>query len=167
MTREHGEDPFDDDAAAPERAARLVRTAAAPEDRITLTDEQEAIASLAPGHNAVLVLGAPGTGRTTVAVEYAARRIEAGLDPESLLLLAPSRDAAARLRDALTRRLAAAGRGTRAVTPVRTWSSYAFDLLRRARVTGPLRHLEVAPRLLTGAEQDTVCLLYTSPSPRD
>ncbi|MGN7067073.1 ATP-dependent helicase [Micrococcus luteus] len=156
MTREHGVDPFDDDAAAPERAARLVRTAAAPEDRITLTDEQEAIASLAPGHGAVLVLGAPGTGRTTVAVEYAARRIEAGLDPESLLLLAPSRDAAARLRDALTRRLAAAGRGTRAVTPVRTWSSYAFDLLRRARVTGPLRHLEVAPRLLTGAEQDTV-----------
>ena len=66
-------DPFDDDAAAPERAARLVRTAAAPEDRITLTDEQEAIASLAPGHGPVLVLGAPGTGRTTVAVEYAAR----------------------------------------------------------------------------------------------
>ena len=69
MTREHGVDPFDDDAAAPERAARLVRTAAAPEDRITLTDEQEAIASLAPGHGAVLVLGAPGTGRTTVAIE--------------------------------------------------------------------------------------------------
>ena len=43
MTREHGVDPFDDDAAAPERAARLVRTAAAPEDRITLTDEQEAV----------------------------------------------------------------------------------------------------------------------------
>ena len=40
MTREHGVDPFDDDAAAPERAARLVRTAAAPEDRITLTDER-------------------------------------------------------------------------------------------------------------------------------
>lgn len=32
MTREHGVDPFDDDAAAPERAARLVRTAAAPEE---------------------------------------------------------------------------------------------------------------------------------------
>ena len=31
---------LDDDAAAPERAARLVRMAAAPEDRITLTDEQ-------------------------------------------------------------------------------------------------------------------------------
>ena len=156
-------DGFDDDAAAPERAARLVRMAAAPEDRITLTDEQEAIASLAPGHGPVLVLGAPGTGRTTVAVEYAARRIEAGLDPESLLLLAPSRDAAARLRDALPRRLASAGRGTRAVTPVRTWSSYAFDLLRRARVTGPLRHLEVAPRLLTGAEQDTVIELNVTP----
>lgn len=157
MTWQADEDLLlDDDAAAPERAARLVSPAAAPAERVALTLEQEAVAAMGPGHGAVLVLGAPGTGRTTVAVEYAARRLESGTDPESLLLLAPSRDAAARLRDALTRRLAAAGRGTRAVTPVRTWTSYAFDLLRRARVTGPLSHLPVAPRLLTGAEQDTV-----------
>lgn len=145
MTWQADEDLLlDDDAAAPERAARLVSPAAAPAERVALTLEQEAVAAMGPGHGAVLVLGAPGTGRTTVAVEYAARRLESGTDPESLLLLAPSRDAAARLRDALTRRLAAAGRGTRAVTPVRTWTSYAFDLLRRARVTGPLSHLPVA-----------------------
>ncbi|MGC5048598.1 ATP-dependent helicase [Micrococcus porci] len=136
--------------------ARLVRGAGQDRAGVVLTAEQEAVAGLGEGHGAHLVLGAPGTGRSTVAVEYAARRLEAGLDPESLLVLAPSREAAARLRDALTERLAAAGHGTRAVTPVRTWASYAFDLIRRARVTGPLRGLSRPPRLLSGAEQDTV-----------
>ncbi|MDY6055145.1 PD-(D/E)XK nuclease family protein [Micrococcus sp.] len=136
--------------------ARLVRGTGRSADWPELTAEQEAVASLAPGHGAVLVLGTPGAGRSTVAVEYAARRLSSGMDPEALLMLAPTREAAARLRDDLTARLAAAGRGTRAVTPVRTWASYAFDVLRRARVDGPLGHLTDPPRLLSGAEQDTV-----------
>lgn len=123
---------------------------------LRLTPEQEAVASLEAGHGAVLVLGGPGSGRSTVLVEAVARRLEAGLDPESVLLLAPTRQAAARLRDALTVRLESTGHGTRAVTPVRTWASYAFDLIRRARVGGPLGHLARPPRLLSGAEQDTV-----------
>ena len=150
-----GEPPEELAPAAPEHA-RLVRGERAADAPLVLTPEQEAVASLPPGHGPVLVLGAPGTGRSTVAVELAARRVEQGLDPEALLVLAPTRDAAARLRDALTARLAAAGHGTRAVTPVRTWAAYAFDLIRRARVTGPLRHLARPPRLLSGAEQDTV-----------
>lgn len=142
--------------AAGTSAARLRGPDAAEEGPGTWTEEQEAVASLESGHGAVLVLGGPGTGRSSVLVEAVARRLEAGLDPESVLVLAPTRQAAARLRDALTVRLESTGHGTRAVTPVRTWSSYAFDLIRRARVDGPLRHLARPPRLLSGAEQDTV-----------
>ncbi|XNZ01447.1 ATP-dependent helicase [Micrococcus luteus] len=137
-------------------AARLRGPDAAEQGPRSWTDEQEAVASLTAGHGAVLVLGGPGTGRSSVLVEAVARRLEAGLDPESVLVLAPTRQAAARLRDALTVRLESTGHGTRAVTPVRTWSSYAFDLIRRARVDGPLKHLSRPPRLLSGAEQDTV-----------
>lgn len=137
-------------------AARLRGPDAAKTGPGAFTEEQEAVASLTAGHGAVLLLGGPGTGRTATLVEAVARRLEAGLDPESVLVLAPTRQAAARLRDALTVRLEATGHGTRAVTPVRTWSSYAFDLVRRARVDGPLRHLARPPRLLSGAEQDTV-----------
>ncbi|GAA1133128.1 ATP-dependent DNA helicase [Citricoccus alkalitolerans] len=118
--------------------------------------DQQQVLDLAPGHGAVLVLGGPGTGRSTVAVEYAARRIETGLDPSRLLVLAPTRQASARLRDALSMRLDQAGRGTRAATPVRTWAAYAFDLIRRARTAGFLPAVERTPRLLSGAEQDTV-----------
>lgn len=143
-------------AAEGTTTARLRGPDAAEAGPGALTDEQEAVASLTAGHGAVLVLGGPGTGRTTTLVEAVARRLEAGLDPESVLVLAPTRQAAARLRDALTVRLESTGHGTRAVTPVRTWSSYAFDLIRRARVDGPLKHLSRPPRLLSGAEQDTV-----------
>ncbi|QCU77724.1 ATP-dependent helicase [Citricoccus sp. SGAir0253] len=118
--------------------------------------DQQRVLDLAPGHGPVLVLGGPGTGRSAVAVEYAARRIEHGLDPARLLVLAPTRQAAARLRDALSVRLDRAGRGTRAATPVRTWAAYAFDLVRRARVGGYLPTVQRTPRLLSGAEQDTV-----------
>lgn len=143
-------------AAEGTTTARLRGPDAAEASPGALTDEQEAVASLTAGHGAVLVLGGPGTGRTATLVEAVARRLEAGLDPESVLVLAPTRQAAARLRDALTVRLESTGHGTRAVTPVRTWSSYAFDLIRRARVDGPLKHLSRPPRLLSGAEQDTV-----------
>lgn len=144
--------------AAPEgtTAARLRGPDEAEAWPSELSPEQEAVASLTAGHGAVLVLGGPGTGRSTTLVEAVARRLEAGLDPESVLVLAPTRQSAARLRDALTVRLEATGHGTRAVTPVRTWSSYAFDLIRRARMEGLLRHLARPPRLLSGAEQDTV-----------
>ena len=123
---------------------------------VELTDEQRAVVELGAGHGPVLILGAPGTGRTTAVLEAVVRRIDAGLNPESVLMLAPTRSAASRLRDGLSERLAAAGRGTRSSTPVRTWASYAFDLIRRARLAGPLAHLARPPRLLSGAEQDTL-----------
>lgn len=132
-------------------APRVVRV-----EPLSPNAEQQRVLDLAPGHGPVLVLGGPGTGRSALAVEYAARRIEAGLEPERLLVLTPTRQASARLRDALSVRLDHGGRGTRTSTPVRTWAAYAFDLIRRARTAGFLPAVQRTPRLLSGAEQDTV-----------
>lgn len=51
----------------------------------------EAGAALAPGlRGPVLVLGGPGTGKSTLLVEAAVAHIGAGTDPESVLLLTGS-----------------------------------------------------------------------------
>ena len=94
----------------------------------------------------LVVLGGPGSGKTTALVELAAHRVTSGLDPSRLLLLAPSRRSAALLRDRVAARL---GRIVR--EPVaRTAHSYAFGLLRQDAVRRGLP----APRLLSGAEQE-------------
>ncbi|NKX49419.1 ATP-dependent helicase [Arthrobacter deserti] len=112
--------------------------------------DQAAAIGLPAGCGPVLVLGGPGTGKSTVLVEHAVRRVEAGLDPAGILMLAPTRLAAGRLRDSLTARLDR----SLSTSPARTWSSYAFDLIRRARAEGRLPLLDRAPRLLSGPEQD-------------
>lgn len=112
--------------------------------------EQAQVVGLSAGCGPVLVLGGPGTGKSTVLVEHAVRRVEAGLDPAGILMLAPTRLAAGRLRDALTARLDR----SLSTSPARTWSSYAFDLIRRARIEGRMPLLERSPRLLSGPEQD-------------
>jgi superfamily I DNA/RNA helicase/RecB family exonuclease len=97
----------------------------------------------------LLVLGAPGTGKTTAVVEHVQRRIrQDGADPDTCLVLAPTRQAAARLRTAI-----GAGLGRTFAEPLaRTPSSLAFAVLRLAAAGtgGPM------PRLLSGAEQDVV-----------
>ncbi|MFB0835584.1 ATP-dependent helicase [Arthrobacter halodurans] len=110
------------------------------------------MAGLAAGHGPVLVLGAPGTGKTTALLAAVVRRLEGGLPPESLLVVAPSRAAAAGLRDALS----AGTDKTFSEPAVRTWAAYAFDLIRRARLQGYLPSVERPPRLLSGPEQDTL-----------
>lgn len=118
-----------------------------------LSPDQQAVLDLAPGSGPVLVWGAPGTGKSTVLIEAAVNRMEHhGLDPVGALLLAPSRLAAAKLRDGFSARL------TRSLStsPARTWSSYAFDLLRRAKVAGRMPHLDGPPRLMSGPEQDLI-----------
>ncbi len=101
----------------------------------------------------VLVLGAPGSGKSSLLTDLAVRRIEASsVEPEGLLLLGPTRAAATRLRNELTAKL------DRSIStpPARTWASYAFDLIRRARVEGRIPGITRAPRLLSGAEQDLI-----------
>jgi superfamily I DNA/RNA helicase/RecB family exonuclease len=105
------------------------------------------------------VLGGPGTGKTSLLLRSAVRRIADGVDPERVLVLVGSRRAAGELRERLTTGLAEAtgrgggsGVGTVREPLVRTVHSYAFGLLRlhAARVGGP------PPRLLAGPEQDAV-----------
>ncbi|MER2138305.1 MAG: UvrD-helicase domain-containing protein, partial [Arthrobacter sp.] len=132
---------------------RLVPPAAAglPAPRLS-ADQRSAVERLS-GTGPLLVLGAPGTGKSTVLVETAVHRIEhGGLDPAGVLLLAPSRLTAAALRDALSARLAR----TISAAPARTWASYAFDVIRRAKAEGLLPHVTRAPKLLSGAEQDVI-----------
>ncbi|MCG2803434.1 MAG: ATP-dependent helicase [Cellulomonas sp.] len=95
------------------------------------------------GH--VLVLGAPGTGKTTVAVETVLGALDAGVDADQVVLLAATRRAAGELRDRVAARLPSAQRPA-----VRTPSSLAFAVLRaRAVLLG-----SPPPTLVSGPEQD-------------
>ncbi|MGQ4599199.1 PD-(D/E)XK nuclease family protein [Nocardia sp. R6R-6] len=112
-----------------------------------------------PGQRPWQVLGGPGTGKTSLLVDIAAARITAGADPESVLVLAHSKQAAHAVRDAITARLAGSEPGAEGGVPgatreplVRTVHSYAFSVLRRHAIA----HGNPPPRLLTGAEQDAV-----------
>ena len=121
---------------------RLVRSAVPPEPPPELDDAQRAV--LAHPGGPLLVLAGPGTGKTTTLVETVVTRIDAGTDPEQVLVLTFSRKAAGELRDRIASRL---GRIIREPL-ARTFHSYAFGLLRRqAGFRG-------TPRLLTGPEQD-------------
>ncbi len=123
---------------------RLLLPTARPPRRPVLDPTQQAVVDHPSGP--LLVLAGPGTGKTTTIVEAVARRIEAGLDPERVLVLTFSRRAAAELRTRITARV---GRTIR--EPVaRTFHSYAFGVLHRAAA---LRG-DPPPRLLTSAEQD-------------
>ena len=117
-----------------------------------LSADQLAAVDVPHGSGPVLIPGAPGTGKSTVLVEAAVRRAQrAGLDPERMLILAPGRLAADSLRDRFTARLDR----SLSTTPARTWASYAFDLIRRAKAEGILP-LPRPPKLLSGPEQDLI-----------
>lgn len=117
-----------------------------------LTADQEAAVGVPQGSGPVLVPGAPGTGKSTVLVEAAVRRVEqAEIDPDRVLILAPDRRSADTLRDRFTARL----NRSLSTTPARTWASYAFDVIRRAKAEGVI-HLPRPPRLLSGPEQDLI-----------
>jgi superfamily I DNA/RNA helicase/RecB family exonuclease len=105
-------------------------------------------AAVAADDVVVRVLGAPGTGKSTVAVERVVRAVRAGLSPDACLVLAPTRGLAARLRDAVTARIG----GTSTTPLARSQQSFAFGVVREAAA---LRG-EPPPRLLSGPEQDVV-----------
>lgn len=133
--------------AGPEAPAyRLVRAARLSVTPVVLDPAQRAVVDHRGGP--LLVLAGPGTGKTTTIVEAVAARIDAGADPESILVLTFGRKAAAQLRERISARL---GRATKEPL-ARTFHSYAFGLLRReAAASGG-----ETPRLLSGPEQDLV-----------
>lgn len=137
----------------------LVRTGAEPVVSGEWSDQARSV--LRGWQGFVRVLGGPGTGKTTLLGEAAARRIVHGQDPEQLLVLTASRHAANSLRSSIARLVTAKASGssepgglplTVREPLVRTVHSYAFGVLRaQASLDGSKQ-----PRLLSGPEQDAV-----------
>ncbi|OYX52930.1 MAG: hypothetical protein B7Y93_08480, partial [Micrococcales bacterium 32-70-13] len=113
-----------------------------------------------------IVLGAPGSGKTTAVIELvAAAVLDDGFDPASVLVLTPSRRTATVLRDRLALRLAApaevspddshdaiARRAPGALPGplARSLAAYAFSVVTASHRLGGLAE----PRLLSGADHD-------------
>ena len=97
---------------------------------------------------ALVVHGGPGTGKSTVAVEAVVAAVDRGIAPDRCLLLSPSRVAAAQLRDRVTTRL----QRTSTEPLARTHQALGFGILRQHAAL----HGDLAPRLLSGPEQDVV-----------
>ncbi|MGH3679062.1 MAG: UvrD-helicase domain-containing protein, partial [Natronosporangium sp.] len=97
-----------------------------------LDERQQAVVAHTDGP--LLVIGGPGTGKTTALVEAVAARVADGADPERMLVLTFGRRAAGGLRHRIARRVTTLRRSTGAVHEplVRTFHAYAFGLLRRA-----------------------------------
>jgi superfamily I DNA/RNA helicase/RecB family exonuclease len=125
---------------------------------MSLTWGAEAGAVLAPGARGLMrILGGPGTGKSSLLVDAAVAQVDAGVDPESVLLLTGSGRIGMRERSALTMALLRA-RGTGPCRSaireplVRSVHSYAYAVLRRAAQ----RAGDAPPRLVTSAEQDAI-----------
>ena len=107
---------------------------------------QLAAIALDPGSHAS-VLGAPGSGKTTVLIETFLRQADApGWSPNDLLVLAPNRLVA----KSLLARIEAGYPRPLNGSPVRTAASLGFTILSRARAVAN----QPAPRLLTGTAHD-------------
>ncbi|MEB4211774.1 ATP-dependent DNA helicase [Mycobacterium sp. 94-17] len=122
------------------------------------TWDAEAHTVLHPGVRGELrVLGGPGTGKSSLLIDAAVAQIDAGVNPESVLLLTGSGRLGMAERSALTTALLrsrSGGPGRAAVSEplVRTVHGYAYAVLRRAAE----RAGEAPPRLVTSAEQDAI-----------
>lgn len=113
---------------------------------LVVDDDQRSV--LAHRSGVLLVLGAPGTGKTATVVRLLRERIAEGAAPDSCLVLAPTRTAAGRLRA----RVGAGLSRTHTEPLARTPASLAFAVLRLAAS----REDEPMPRLISGAEQDVI-----------
>ena len=95
------------------------------------------------------VLGAPGTGKTSTAIEVVVDRVRRdGIAPDRCLVLTASRTAAADLRERITARIG----GTTTEPLARTHQGFGFGILRQ----GAALRGDVNPRLLSGPEQDVM-----------
>jgi superfamily I DNA/RNA helicase/RecB family exonuclease len=140
-----------------------LRRAPGPVNEALSPDEAQAAAvahrTTAWSHNAAVaqrhaagvlrVLGAPGTGKTTTAIEIVVDRVRGdGIAPDRCLVLTASRTAAAELRERITGRIG----GTTTEPLARTHQAFGFGILRQAAAL----HGDPSPRLLSGPEQDVI-----------
>ena len=95
-----------------------------------------------------VVVGAPGTGKTETLIARVAAVIRAGVDPDAVLVLTPSRQTATALRDRLGLAVGVATTGPLA----RSVASYAFQVVRAHAVAAEAD----PPQLLTGGDEDQI-----------
>jgi len=117
----------------------------APDAARVLDPQQAAVVGL-PSSASGVVVGAPGSGKTTALIARVAALVDGGLDPDALLVLTPSRQTATALRDRLA---LAIGRAT-AGPLARSVASFAYQLVRATEVAAG----EEPPQLLTGGDED-------------
>ncbi|SDQ07081.1 ATP-dependent DNA helicase [Microbacterium sp. cf332] len=108
---------------------------------------QARVLALPATANAVVV-GAPGTGKSRTIVERVRRLVADGADPDGVVVLTATRQAATRLRDDLGVAVGVATAGPLA----RSATAFAFQIVRAAAV----RRGAEPPRLLTGADEDAI-----------
>ena len=97
-------------------------------------------------HGHVLVTGAPGTGKTRLAVEIVRRAVSQGIPSAKIAVLAATRRGAGKLRDVVTQAVETPMQGS----AVRTPAALAFSILTARAASQGLG----IPRLITGGEQD-------------
>lgn len=120
-----------------------------PDTRVVLDPSQQRARDAAREVPVALVLGAAGTGKTTLALELVADAVARdGLRPDEVLVISATRRGAGALRDALAARLGMTVRGA----VVRTAPSAAFSVLAKSAQSFG----DPAPTLITGPEQDLV-----------
>jgi len=112
-----------------------------------LDEHQREVVAWAPERSGVVV-GAPGSGKTSTLVARVRRLVETGVDPDDILVLTPTRPGATALRDPLA---LAVGRATSGAL-ARSLASFAFQLVRGAEV----RQGNEPPQLLTGGDEDQI-----------
>lgn len=112
-------------------------------DDLAFSDEQMRV--IAHRGSPLVVLGGPGTGKTTLLVESALARIAEGQNPNSILMLTYGRERASELRDAVALRTTAIMHEPIA----RTFHSLAYSILKMKA------HPEASePILMSGPEQE-------------
>lgn len=119
----------------------------APVPASTTDAAQRAIAEL-PVDASAVVLGAPGTGKTTALLARVRALIDAGVRVDEVLVLTPSRRTATVLRDRLALAVDVASDGALA----RSMTSFAFQIVRAAEV----RAAGEPPHLLAAGDQDRI-----------
>jgi len=116
--------------------------------RHELDADQQRVLQRGAGESFVVV-GAPGTGKTTALIELVAHRVDVDhCATNDIVVLTGQRLAANRLREALAARLRRPTNGPLARTPMSLALALATE--------GAEARGDVTPRLLTGAEQDRI-----------
>ena len=94
----------------------------------------------------LIAFGAPGTGKTTTLIESVVARVNSGLNPNNILILAYGRERASILRDAVVARTTAT-----AIDPLaRTFHALAFSIINEEMNLTDRSYV-----MVSGAEQDS------------